>query len=144
MKFLSVAFLLSVAAFAGTASAQKGAQFPVTYSGGTLPFQHHKVYATLDKDEVIFMQHGRRVAVSAKSITEISYGAERHHAMPFVEVEDHYIGVSWAGTDAGSHAQVLLKLSRGESREFIAALEQLTGIKAIDTNQVPTVVRYRG
>jgi hypothetical protein len=37
---------------------------------------------------------------------------------------------------------VLLKLSRGEYRDFLAALEQVTGIKAVNTNQVPTVVRY--
>jgi hypothetical protein len=38
---------------------------------------------------------------------------------------------------------VLLKLSRGEYRDFLTALEQVTGIKAIDTNLVPTVVRYQ-
>jgi hypothetical protein len=37
---------------------------------------------------------------------------------------------------------VLLKLSRAEYREFLAALERATGIKAVDTNQVQTVVRY--
>jgi len=37
---------------------------------------------------------------------------------------------------------VLLRLSRREYGQFLVALEQLTGIKAVDTNQVPTVVRY--
>jgi hypothetical protein len=59
------------------------------------------------------------------------------------ESQDRYIGVAWtaAGGNA-ARAQVLLKLNRGEYRDFLAALEQATGIKAVDTNQVPTVVRY--
>jgi len=59
------------------------------------------------------------------------------------ESADHYIGVAWTGASANAaRAQVLLKLSRAEYREFLAALERATGIKAVDTNQVQTVVRY--
>jgi hypothetical protein len=79
------------------------------------------------------MQHGQRIAIPAKNITEISYRAA-----------NHYVGVEWSSADGTTEkAEVLLKLSRGEYREFLTALEQITGIKAIDTNHVPTVVRYR-
>ncbi|MGA2131585.1 MAG: hypothetical protein ABSH50_04645 [Bryobacteraceae bacterium] len=82
---------------------------------------------------MILMQHGQRIAIPAKSITEISYRAA-----------NHYVGVEWSNAGGRTEkAEVLLKLSRGEYREFLAALEQITGIKAIDTSQVPTVVRYR-
>jgi hypothetical protein len=37
---------------------------------------------------------------------------------------------------------VLLKLNSGEYREFLAALERLTGRKAVDANKTPTVVHY--
>jgi hypothetical protein len=59
------------------------------------------------------------------------------------ESSDHYVGVAWSGASGNTaRAQALLKLSRGEYRDFLAALEQVTGIKAVNTNQVPTVVRY--
>ena len=59
------------------------------------------------------------------------------------ESQSRYIGVAWTGANGNTvQAQVLLKLSRGEYRGFLAALEQLTGIKAVNTNQVPTVVHY--
>jgi len=126
----------------------------MTYAGGSLPLNQSKVRAALDKDEVIFMQHGRRIAVPIKNITEISCGTEVHRRlgasvldvvplMHLGEIENHYIGVAWTGANGSTaRAQVLLKLSRGEYREFLAALEQATGIKAVNTNQVPTVVHY--
>lgn len=154
MKLWSV-FLLSIALLPPAALAKKAAgAYPLTYAGGSLPFDQSKVRAALGKDEVIFMQHGQRVTVPAKNITEISCGTEVHRRLgasvldvvPLVhwgESENHYIGVAWTGANGGTaRAQVLLKLSRSEYREFLAALEQLTGIKAVNTNQVPTVVRY--
>jgi hypothetical protein len=60
------------------------------------------------------------------------------------ESETHYIGVAWTGAHGNTApAQVLLRLSRGEYRDFLAALEQATGIKAVDTNRVATVVHYQ-
>ena len=148
MKSLAVFVFLSIALLPTAAVAKKAAtDYPATYAGGSLPLDHHKVRAAFGKDEVIFMQGGRRIAVPVKSITEISCGTEVRHRMgasvldvvPLMhlgESQDHYVGNS-------ARAQVLLKLSRGEYRDFLAALEQATGMKAIDTNQVPTVVRYQ-
>jgi hypothetical protein len=156
MKSLAVFVFLSIALLPTAAVAKKAAtDYPATYAGGSLPLDHHKVRAAFGKDEVIFMQGGRRIAVPVKSITEISCGTEVRHRMgasvldvvPLMhlgESQDHYVGVAWTGANGNSaRAQVLLKLSRGEYRDFLAALEQATGMKAIDTNQVPTVVRYQ-
>ena len=148
MKLWHVLVLCSFASLSPSARAQKAdTAYPATYAGGNLPLDHDKVHAALGKDEVIFMQHGRRIAVPVKNITEISCGTQVHrHLVPLMhlgENESHYVGVAW--TDAkGSlaKAQVLLKLNRAEYREFLPALERLTGIKAVDTNQVPTVVNY--
>jgi hypothetical protein len=156
MRILSVFLFLSAALLPGAEPAKKAAtEYPATYAGGSLPLDHHKVLAALGKDEVIFMQGGQRIAVPVKSITQISCGTEVRRRlgasvldvvplMHLGESADHYIGVAWAGASGkAARAQVLLKVSRGEYRDFLAALEQATGIKAVDTNQVPTVVRYR-
>lgn len=155
MKSLPVILLLTIALLPAAALAKKSAAaFPATYAGGSLPLNHHKVHATLGKDEVVFMQAGRRIAVPVKNITDISCGTEVHRRlgasvlgvvplMHLGQTENHYIGVAWTGgAGSVSRAQALLKLNRNEYRDFLAALEQVTGIKAVDTNQVPTVVHY--
>ena len=142
--------LLSPAAFAKKATTD----YPATYAGGNLPLDHNKVRAAVSKDEIVFMQGDRRIAVPVGSITEISCGTEVRRRlgasvldvvplMHLGESEDRYIAVAWTGANGNAtRAQALLKLSRGEYRDFLAALERFTGIKAIDTNQVATVVRY--
>ena len=157
MRLLPVFLLLSsgLTLLPPAVLAKKAAtDYPAIYAGGSLPLDHHRVRAALGKDAVIFMQGIRRIAVPFKNITEISCGTEVRHRlgasvldvvplMHLGESETRYIGVAWtrANGDIGQ-AQVLLKLNRSEYREFLAALEQLTGIKAVNTNQVPTVVRY--
>jgi len=155
MKLFSAFLFLAIAFDPLAALAKKAAtEYPATYAGGSLPLNHHKVRAALGKDEVIFTQGGRRIAVPVKNITEISCGTEVRRRlgasvldvvplMHLGESADNYIGVAWSGANGNTaHAQVLLKLSRGEYRDFLAALEQATGLKAVNTNQVPTVVRY--
>ena len=99
--FLSIA-LLPAAALAE----QAGIAYPVTYAGGSLPLNHNKVRAAFGKDEVVFMQRGRRIAVPVKSITEISCGTEVRRRlgasvldvvplMHLGEIETYYIGVAW-------------------------------------------------
>jgi len=156
MKLCSALLFLAITLLPSAALAKKAAtEYPATYAGGNLPLDRHKVRAALGKDEVVFMQGGRRIAVPVKSITDIScgtavrrrLGASVLDVVPLMhlgESADHYIGVAWTGASGNTvRAQVLLKLSRGEYRGLLAALERATGIKAVDTNQVPTVVRYR-
>jgi hypothetical protein len=155
MKSFSLFLVLATSLLPQSLVAKDAAiEYPATYAGGSLPLDHNKVHAELGKDEVVFMQRGRRIAVPVKSITEISCGTEVRRRlgasvlgvvplMHLGESEDRYIGVAWTAGVNSARAQVLLKLSRGEYRDFLAALEQATGIKAVDTNQVPTVVRYQ-
>jgi len=156
MKFLAVFLFLSMLLLPAAALAKKAAaDYPATYAGGSLPLNHHKVRAAFANDEVIFMQSGRRIAVPVKSITEISCGTEVRHRlgasvldvvplMHLGESQDHYVGVAWTAAKGNTaRAQVLLKLSRVEYSDFLAALERVTGMKAVNTNQVPTVVRYQ-
>lgn len=155
MKLWHATLLLTIGLLPSSVFAKKPVDaYPVTYAGGNLPLNHNKVRAAIGKDEVIFMQHGNRIAVPVKNITEISCGTQTHRRMgasvldvvPLMhlgETENHYIGVSWTdATGSNARVQILLKLNRGEYRDFLAALEQSTGIKAVNTNQVPTVVHY--
>lgn len=143
MKFLPLLFLVSIASLPAQPLDKKPAtNYPATYAGGSLPLDHHKMRAVLDKDEVVFMQGGRRIAVPVKSIIEISCGTEVRRLLG-ASVRTRYIGVTWEGTGNEARAQALLKLSRTEYRDFLAALEHATGIKAIDTNRVQTSVRYQ-
>jgi len=155
MKLRHASLLLFIGLLPSSVFAKKAVDaYPVTYAGGNLPLNHNKVRAAIGKDEVIFTQHGNRIAVPVKNITEISCGTEVHRRlgasvldvvplMHLGETEYHYIGVSWTDNAISTApVQVLLKLNRSEYREFLAALEQSTGIKAVNTNQVPTVVHY--
>jgi len=132
MRFFSALLFFSVS-LSPAAFAEK-TTYPATYAGGSLHLKHNKLRAALENDAVVFVQGSHRVAIPVKDIQEIAYGTEVRRRS-----EEHYIGVSWAdGT-----AQVLLRLGRAESTEFLAALERFTGIKAVNTDEVPTVVRYQ-
>jgi hypothetical protein len=150
--------LIIVSPVTGLARESKNAAaaaYPASYEGGTLPFDHSKVKATLGADQVILVQHGHRIAVPASSITEIACATDAHRrfgaavlgALPYMhlgESENHYIGVAWTN-DIGSHppkVEVLFKLNKSEYAAFLSGLERMTGKKAIDTNRTRTAVRY--
>ena len=153
-------FLAILSSGAGLAQESKNispANLPANYEGGSLPFDHSKVKATFSAEEVILVQHGRRVAVPASSITEIACatGVRRHFGAAVLDVvpymhlgesESHYIGVTWLSSDGTSartpKVEVLFKLNKSEYNAFLSGLERLTGKKAVDTNQTRTTVRY--
>ncbi|MFN7993764.1 MAG: hypothetical protein U0Q18_09200 [Bryobacteraceae bacterium] len=134
---LSMLLLCSQAGFAA-GRGNAAAAFPLTYEGGTLGLNHHKVKATIGSDALTFSRGSRRLTVPAKNITEISCGNGIHGR--------YYVGVGWTASgqaqDKPSRGEVVLKLSAAEYREFVAALEKLTGLKAVDATRTPTVVRY--
>jgi len=147
-------------AFSGAGFAHEPKQaaiIPASYEGGTLPLGHSKLKATLGTDEVVLIQHGRRISVPAASITEIACATGVHRragatvlgVVPYMHLgtaEDHYVGVAWVrDAAAGAKTQkveVLFKLNKSEYGVFIAGLERLTGKKAVDTNQTLTSVHY--
>jgi hypothetical protein len=152
VKFLS-GFLLFAAvlvypnlAAAGATKASATA-YPVKYEGGSLHLEHGRIIATLGNEKVVLTAGRQRIVVPAKSITQIAYGnAVRRRfgaavldVVPFMrlgEAETHYVGVSWTGGEA------VFRLTPSQHREFLSALERLTGEPATDTNHVPTSVRY--
>lgn len=144
----SLIFLASPAVFA------RQSAYPATYEGGSLALSHHKVTATVGGDSVVLKQGRRQIAVPVRNILEIScstdvrrrMGATVLDVVPMMrlgEAETRYIGVTWTDDPVTGHkTEVLFKLGKSQYREFLSALERTTGIRAVDTNQVPTVVRY--
>jgi hypothetical protein len=148
-----MAFLLSIPGFGGSAT-QAGTAYPLQYQGGGLPLkQNNAVKAVVAGNEVIFVQHGQRFVVPVENIDEIScstdvhrrFGAAVLRLVPLVDldkVEDHYVGLTWTDNNRRADKTVLFKLNHDEYRDFVAALERLTGKKAVNTNTTPTVVHY--
>jgi hypothetical protein len=149
--------LFSIPGFGGEVT-QVGTSYPVQYEGGSLPLkQNHSAKAVVATGQLVLIQHGQRFLVPATSISEIAYGTDVRRRfgavvlglVPLVDldkVEENYVSLTWT-TEAPSNGMtrsgtVLFKLDRGEYREFVAALERLTGKKAVDTKTTPTVVHY--
>lgn len=148
------AALLTLLPRLGTAAPRSPvASFPLKYVGGSLPLGQHKVIATLANGQVVFSERGHRVAVPVSEITALTAGTQVRHwfggsvlaVIPKArlgETEEHYVGLAWTDGSGTAAVQVLLKLSKSEYQQFLSALERLTGMKAVDANRVPTVVRY--
>jgi len=132
-------------------------EFPLTYEGGSLTLGGDKLKAAVGTDEVVFVHDKQRISVPAKDITRISRGSEVHRrfgaavldVIPWLrlsEVEICRVGMTWMGRarngDGTSQVEVVLRMSKTDYDEFLTALERLTGMKAIDTRRVPSVVRY--
>jgi hypothetical protein len=56
--------------------------------------------------------------------------------------ETYYVGLTWTDGSGAAKVDAVIRFSAGEYRDFVAALERLTGTKAVNTGKVPTVVRY--
>jgi hypothetical protein len=152
MRFwIVLALVFSLPAFcpAGVAR-QRPDAYPATYEGGNLPLKQHKLKATLGGGEVVFTEGRRRIAVPVKDISKISIGTGVHRrfgvgvlgVVPLVHLgatERHYVALTCTG---GVRAEALLRMSGTEYKQFVAALEKLSGRKPVDTSRVPTVVHY--
>ncbi len=149
--FLLVSTILTVSLVAAAGDG-KPAAYAVRYEGGSLPWTHGSLKATLGSEQIVLKAGRQRIAVPANAITEIAYGnnvrkrfgATVLDVVPFVklgESECHYVGVTWTNGDAAK-SEALFRLNASEYRDFLAGLERMTGKKGVDTNQVPTVVRY--
>ena len=147
MKLCSVVLLLAVSTAFAAGTKKTGATFPMKYEGGNLPFGHHKIKATVAEDQLLLVHGSQRLTIPLRNITALSCGTdvrrrlgasvlERVPRMHLDKAESYYVGLTWTGNEA------VVKLSSAEYRDFVAALERLTGIKAVNTGRVPTVVRY--
>lgn len=153
---LMAGFVFATLSF-GSDSRAEAPVFQPRYEGGNLPLkQNHAVNVTVAGNEMVLVQHGKRFALPLETLNRIScssqvqrrFGSAVLGLVPVLRLgnsEEHFVGVSWAsGTQAGNArtVEVVFRLSAADYRAFVAALEQQTGKRAVDTRKTPTAVHY--
>ena len=150
-KFLALVlcFLVPTVAFA----AEPSNTYKVKYDGGSvigikagddvhLQIEAKAVNIVTSKGVVL-------VAIPAESVTDISYGQDVHRRigtaiglavislgigalMAFSKSKKHFIGLTWANGD--KKGGLAMQCDKNEYRGILAALEGITGRKAVDSD----------
>jgi hypothetical protein len=144
---LFLCLLVPSIAFAADAN-----DYKVMYDGGSL--QNVKsgadVRLVIDPDRVRIVRGKEELAnIPAASITEISYGQDVHRRvgaaiglavisfgigglMALTKSKKHYVGLTWA--DGDKKGGFAMQCDKNEYRGELAALEGITGKKAVDSD----------
>jgi hypothetical protein len=139
--------LFPIAAFASD-----GNSYKINYDGGSLPGIKAGTNATLiiDPNQIrIVHDKDTLVTIPAASITDISYGQDVHRRigaaiglavfslglgalLAFSKSKKHFVGLTWAnGDQKGGFA---MQCDKSDYRGVLAALEGITGKKAVDSD----------
>jgi hypothetical protein len=133
-------------------SAETDISYKVKYSGGSLPNvkagQDLKMYVD---GQNVRLRSGKTgfTYIPTASITEVSYGQEVHRRIgtaaglavvsfgigalvAFSKSKKHYVGLTW--DDSGNKGGLVIQADKDEYRGLIAALEGVSGKKAVDTD----------
>ena len=133
-------------------SAETDISYNVKYSGGSLsnvkPGQDLKMYVD---GKNVRLRSGKVgfTYIPTASITEVSYGLEVHRRIgtaaglavvslgigalvAFSKSKKHYVGLTW--DDSGNKGGLVIQADKNEYRGLIAALEGVSGKKAVDTD----------
>jgi hypothetical protein len=151
MKIRLVAVVLSVLlGVSNLAASDVG--FGVKYDGGTVVgLETGNDFRINPSGKAITLSKGKKdvMSISAASVTEISYGQDVHRRvgaaiglavvsfgvgalMALVKSKKHFIGLTWAEGDVkGGFA---MQADKDDYRGLLAALEGLTGKKAVDSD----------
>ena len=156
-----LAVLLCLMATSASFGADKQTSYSVTYSGGS--FQQVKTgegfKMFLDQNQIRLQRHGDKnepIVIDVKSITEVNYGNEAHRrvgtamalAGPTLGLstlialshsKKHYVGLVWDGGE-GKKGGMVVQADKNEYRGIIAALEGITGKKAINSDTATSTV----
>jgi hypothetical protein len=113
-----------------------------------------RIRATVAEDQVVILHGSKKLTIPLKNITAITcntdvrrrFGASVLGIVPLMHLdkaETHYVGLSWNGdSEKTPKAEMVLRMTNAEFRDFLAVMERLAGIKAVNADKVPTVVRY--
>ncbi len=126
--------------------------YKVTYDGGSIPETKAgsgiKLY--LEGANIRFVKDGKDIAlIPASSVTEVSYGQDVHRRvgtaiglavlsfgigalMMFSKSKKHYVGLTWA--DGDKKGGLVFQADKNEYRGILAALEGVTGKKAVNSD----------
>ncbi len=139
--------LFPVAAFASD-----GNSYKINYDGGSLPGIKAGTNAVLiiDPNQIrIVHDKDTLVTIPAASVTDISYGQDVHRRigaaiglavfslglgalLAFSKSKKHFVGLTWAnGDQKGGFA---MQCDKSDYRGVLAALEGITGKKAVDSD----------
>ena len=129
-----------------------GSKIGMKYEGGSLDLdQHDGLNVFVSPEKVTILQGKKQHEISPTTITEISYGNDVHRRvgaaigvglvtfgigalMMFVKTKKHYVGITWA--DGDKKGGSVFKVGKGEYRGFLKALEGVTGLKAVNADEV--------
>jgi hypothetical protein len=141
--------LLSIASFAadkvGFAVKYDGGSIADLKTGTEIRINPSGTTITIIKDKIDVL------SIPAASITEISYGQDVHRRvgaaiglamisfgagllMALAKSKKHYVGLTWAAGDVKGGFAV--QADKNDYRGLLAALEGLTGKKAVDTDSM--------
>jgi hypothetical protein len=143
---LLLCVLVPLAAFAHDTS------YKVGYDGGSLSELKtgSTVHLFIEQGQIRFVKDGKDVAiVPASSITEISYGQDVHRRvgsaiaiatvtlglgalMALSKSKKHFVGLTWA--DGERKGGLAMQCDKNEYRGILAALEGVSGKKAVDSD----------
>jgi len=148
--FLALLLALVIPTSLFAADAQTG--YKVTYDGGSLTDTKSGTGLKLKiaQDKITFVQDKNEVvSIPTTAITEISYGQDVHRRvgaaiglaivsfgigalMALTKSKKHYVGLTWA--DGDKKGGLAIQCDKNEYRGILAALEGVTGKKAVDSD----------
>jgi hypothetical protein len=142
-------FFFPIAVFA----AEPSNSYKVIYDGGSLlgvkSSDSVKLVIEAKTIRIVGKKNMELVAIPADSVTEISYGQDVHRRigtaiglavislgigalMAFSKSKKHFVGLTWA--DGDKKGGFAMQCDKNEYRGILAALEGITGKKAVDSD----------
>lgn len=147
-----LAFLLSIAIPCTLLAADAQNGYKVTYDGGSLSDTKSGTGLKLQigQTTITFVRDKAEVvSIPASAVTEISYGQDVHRRvgaaiglamvsfgigalMALTKSKKHYVGLTWA--DGDKKGGLAIQCDKSEYRGILAALEGVTGKKAVNSD----------
>jgi len=148
------ALMLCIVVPAAALAVEKQTDYPVIYSGGSYPTvkSGELLRLFIDQDQIRMIRKHQKepLVIKAASVTELSYGQEVHRRIgtavglavislgvgllvALSKSKKHYIGVVWDAGD-GKKGGLVIQADKNQYRGLIAALEGITGKKAVDSD----------
>jgi hypothetical protein len=154
-----IALVLCFALLEASFAAESQVGYSVIYSGRSLPTIKggEELSLRIASDHIrLSKKHEDVITIPANAITDLSYGEEVHHRIgtaaglavvslgigalvAFSKSKKHYIGLTWA--DGDRKGGIVLQADKNEYRGLLAALEGVSGKKAVDTDTPKAVVQ---